>query len=148
MLPKISVEYYNAEQLVVLNGRVAVITKGKVRVNTHNQGIIYAVLGGMYGQGRILGYDQADNGFINDPQTWMQVAINNTEIIFFSKYDFADLWLKSRVLNSDLNTVNYMLSKNAIWNKLSESTQSHLFFDGLECKKFKNDQFICKMNRR
>ena len=78
----------------------------------------------------------------------MQVAINNTEIIFFSKYDFSDLWLKSRVLNSDLNTVNYMLSKNAIWNKLSESTQSHLFFDGLECKKFKNDQFICKMNRR
>lgn len=48
MLPKISVEYYNAEQLVVLNDRVAVITKGKVRVNTHNQGIIYAVLGGMY----------------------------------------------------------------------------------------------------
>jgi len=48
MLPKISVEYYNAEQLVVLNGRVAVITNGKVRVTTHNEGIIYAMLGGMY----------------------------------------------------------------------------------------------------
>ena len=71
MLPKISVEYYNAEQLVILNGRVGVITKGKVRVNTHNQGIIYAVLGGIYTQGRVLGYDEADNGFINDPQTWI-----------------------------------------------------------------------------
>lgn len=94
MLPKISVEYYNAEQLVVLNGRVAVITNGKVRVTTHNEGIIYAMLGGMYSQGRILGYDKADNGFINDPQTWMQCAMNNTEIILFSQKDFADFWVK------------------------------------------------------
>ena len=74
----------------------------------------------------------------------MQVAINNTEIIFFSKYDFADLWLKSRVLNSDLNTVNYMLSKNAIWNKLSESTQSHFFLMDLNVKNSKMINLFAK----
>ena len=31
-----------------------------------------------------------------------------------------------------------MLSKNLIWSRLSESTQIHLFFDGLECKRFKD----------
>jgi len=41
-----------------------------------------------------------------------------------------------------------MLTKNTFWNKLSESTQIHLFFDGLECKKFEDGQLICKMNRR
>lgn len=53
--------------MLILEGRVGVITNGAIKVITHQEKITQATLGGLFEEGKVIGFDLFDNGLTNDP---------------------------------------------------------------------------------
>ena len=66
-LREATVQYFAKDDIIFLNGRVAVITHGSVRVISHQEGIMKPTTVGKYGPGRILGHGESDGGITINP---------------------------------------------------------------------------------
>lgn len=90
-LGNIKPEIFQNNDLVFLDNRVGVIVHGSVRIKNHSDDILNPTVLGKYGEGKILGHD-SDNGITNNSQSWIITYDDETEILFFSKADFNQLW--------------------------------------------------------
>ena len=85
-------EYFEKDKIIFLKDRVGVISHGSVRVVSHQYGIMNPLTIGRYKEGRIIGHGESDNQITVNPQTWFIVFDEGTEVLFFKKQDFNELW--------------------------------------------------------
>lgn len=50
-------------------------------------------------EGAIIFHPEADNGISSHPETWL-VAYESSEVIFFSRKNFATMWNEQRMMTS------------------------------------------------
>ena len=113
------VEYFNKEDIIFLDDRVGVITHGSVRIMSHQHNILEPTTLGRYKAGRILGHGESDNFITQHLQTWLVVFDHTTEIVFFPKKVFNELW-RLQCMNTQKTILNFILEKNPFWQLLSE----------------------------
>lgn len=142
-----TVEYFDKDDIIFLNGRVGVITHGSVRVFSHQDDIMDPATIGRFKAGRILGHGDTDKNITLHSQTWLVVFDPSTEIVFFPKDQFDELW-SLQSMNHQKTILNYVLDKNRFWKILSRQTQLELVHNGLEVRKFLPGELICRMNKR
>jgi len=140
------VEYFDEEDIIFLEGRVGVITHGSVRVMSHQESILSPTTLGRYKAGRILGHGETDKSITLHSQTWLVTFDHSTEIVFFPKAKFDQLWALQS-LDHQRTILNHVLDKNRLWNCLSRQTQLELVHDGLEVRKFRPGELICRMSK-
>lgn len=140
------VEYFDREDIIFLAGRVGVITHGSVRIMSHRENILQPTTIGRYKPGRILGHGETDGHITLHSQTWLVVFDRSTEIVFFPKDKFDQLW-RLQCMDLHRTILGYILEKNRLWRLLSPQTQLELVHDGLEVRKYRPGELICRMSK-
>jgi hypothetical protein len=89
-----------------------------VRIKNHEDDILNPTTVAKYGKGKIIGHD-SDNGITNNSQTWIITYDDETEILWFDKADFNQLW-KIQLQKVDRQIIEANIECNKLLRCLSD----------------------------
>jgi hypothetical protein len=105
--------YFEPNEIVFLNDQIGVITAGSVRIKSHClEVMLNPVTIAKCNIGRVLGHE-SDNRVTTSSQTWIINFDPDTEILFFDKKAFAQLWKIQ-----DLNLGRQIIERCLLMNPL------------------------------
>jgi len=138
---------FDRDKIIFLQDNVGVITNGSIRIRSHENGVLTPFTVGKYKEGQIIGHGESDNNITTHSQTWFLAFEPNTEVVFFPKAVFNQLWKKQK-FNTQHTILAEMLRNNVLFKHLSEQTIYALVFDVATVKKYRPGQLICRMSKR